>query len=220
MFPSNKRTIFFIKLKLSLILIIAFLSGCANKSAVAGQGEYYRQEMEKSKRLAVEKKLETKEQKVVMKPSYLTKEQREYFVELLGISDEELKNEKLYARINHWMHTPYLWGGGTTKEGVDCSAYVQDIYQKVYNVELPRTSNEQFNFAIKAHFSGQKFLKQGDLLFFRLRNEDKVVSHVGIYLQNGKFTGSNSPHGVQIADLNSKYWQDKFVSGARLLKNL
>ncbi|CAM4414457.1 C40 family peptidase [Zobellia nedashkovskayae] len=207
------------KLKLSFFLIIALLIGCANKTSVAGQGEYYRQEMEKSKRLAAEKVTQDKKEKTIIKPTYLTKEQRLDFSELLGIPYEDLKNEKLYANINDWMDTPYQWGG-TTKNGVDCSAYVQDIYQKVYGFDLPRTSIEQFNFDIKAHFSGQKFLQQGDLLFFRLQDEDKVVSHVGIYLQNGKFTGSNSPRGVQIVDLNSKYWQDRFVSGARLLKNL
>ncbi|MBU2946321.1 C40 family peptidase [Zobellia uliginosa] len=207
------------KLKLSFFLIIALLAGCANKTAVAGQGEYYRQEIEKSKRLAAEKEAQDKKQITIVEPSYLTEEQRLDFSKLLGIPYEDIKNEKLYANIDDWMDTPYLWGG-TTKNGVDCSAYVQDIYQKVYGFELPRTSIEQFNYDIKAHFSGQKFLQQGDLLFFRLRDEDRVVSHVGIYLQNGKFTGSNSPKGVQIADLNSKYWQDRFVSGARLLKNL
>ncbi|MDO6819002.1 C40 family peptidase [Zobellia sp. 1_MG-2023] len=207
------------KLKLSFLLIIALLAGCANKSSVAGQGEYYRQEIEKSKRLAAQKEAQDNKQIVTVEPSYLTKEQRLHFSELLEIPYEEIKNEKLYASINEWMDTPYLWGG-TTKSGVDCSAYVRDIYQKVYSFELPRTSIEQFNLDLKAHFSGQKFLQQGDLLFFRLKDEDKVVSHVGIYLQNGKFTGSNSPTGVQIADLNSKYWQDRFVSGARLLKNL
>ncbi|CAM3511218.1 C40 family peptidase [Zobellia roscoffensis] len=207
------------KLKLSFLLIIALLSGCANKTAVAGQGEYYRQEIEKSKRLAAAKVVQDKKEITIVEPSYLTKEQRLGFSELLGVPYEDLENEKLYASIDEWMGTPYQWGG-TTKNGVDCSAYVQDIYEKVYGLKLPRTSIQQFDFDIKAHFSGQKFLRQGDLLFFRLRDEDKVVSHVGIYLQNGKFTGSNSPHGVQIADLNSKYWQDRFVSGARLLKNL
>ncbi|WP_276166929.1 C40 family peptidase [Zobellia alginiliquefaciens] len=207
------------KLKLSFLLIIALLSGCANKTAIAGQGEYYRQEIEKSKRLAAAKVVQDKKEITIVEPSYLTKEQRQGFSELLGVPYEDLENEKLYASIDEWMGTPYQWGG-TTKNGVDCSAYVQDIYEKVYGLKLPRTSIQQFDFDIKAHFSGQKFLRQGDLLFFRLRDEDKVVSHVGIYLQNGKFTGSNSPHGVQIADLNSKYWQDRFVSGARLLKNL
>lgn len=206
------------KIKLSFLIVIVLLSSCSNKSTKAVQGDYYRREIEKSKRIAAEKAAQEKEQKIVSEPSYLSQDQRTKYAKLLELPENEIKNEKLYAVINDWMGTPYLWGG-TTKTGVDCSAYVQDIYEKTYNFELPRTSIQQFDLDLKAHFTGQKFLKQGDLLFFRLRDEDKVVSHVGIYLQNGKFTGSNSPNGVQIVSLNSKYWQDRFVSGARLLKN-
>lgn len=202
------------KLKLSFLIVIVLFTSCSNKSNKVVQSDYYRQEMEKFKRLATKKA----ELKIITEPSYLNQQERIKFANLLGISPEELKNEKLYAAINEWMGTPYHWGG-TTKNGVDCSAYVQDVYQKVYSFELPRTSIEQFDNNLKAQFTGQKFLQQGDLIFFRLKDEDRVVSHVGIYLQNGRFTGSNSPHGVQIVDLKSKYWQERFVSGARLLKN-
>jgi len=206
------------KIKLSFLVVIVLLASCSNKTSKAGHSNYYKQEIEKSKRLAAEKEKQKSEQSIVREPSFLSASERAKFAALLEIEESEIKNEKLYASINDWMGTPYLWGG-TTKNGVDCSAYVQDIYQQVYDFTLPRTSNEQFDYNLKAHFLGQQFLQQGDLLFFRLRDDDKVVSHVGIYLQNGKFTGSNSPHGVQIVDLNTKYWQERFVSGARLLKN-
>ena len=199
------------KLRLSFIIVILLLVACSKKTQSGNNSSYYKQEIEKSKQL-----LAANKNKPAIK-TYLTAEEKTKFAKLLEINEGELKNEKLYYIINKWLGTPYSWGG-TTKLGVDCSAYVQDVFQKAYKVELPRTSNEQFNYDIKAHFKNQKYLQQGDLLFFRLRFDDKVVSHVGIYLQNGKFTGSNSPHGVQIADLNTKYWQSRFVSGARLLK--
>ena len=88
----------------------------------------------------------------------------------------------------------------------------------MYEQQLPRTSIEQFYLDTRAHFTDQQYLKEGDLVFFRLRHKDKVVSHVGIYLHNGKFLGSNSPRGVEIANLNNAYWQDKYVASARLLK--
>lgn len=206
------------KLKLYFIIVIVLLTACAKKTQSGNDTSYYRQEIEKSKRLAAEKDKIKETPNIPTAPSYLTAAEKTKFARLLEVGEDELQNEKLYDVINDWLGTPYDWGG-TTKSGVDCSAYVQDVFEKAYDFELPRTSNEQFNYDIKAHFKGQKYLQQGDLLFFRLRFDDKVVSHVGIYLQNGKFTGSNSPHGVQIADLNSKYWQDRFVSGARLLKN-
>jgi len=206
------------RLKLSFLLVIVLLVACSKKTQSGNDTSYYKQEMEKSKRLLAEKDAIREKAPIPAGPTYLTAAEKTKFAKLLGVGEEELKNEKLYDIINDWLGTPYNWGG-TTKSGVDCSAYVQQVFEKVYDVALPRTSNEQFNYDIKAHFKGQKYLQQGDLLFFRLRFDDKVVSHVGIYLQNGKFTGSNSPHGVQIADLNAKYWQDRFVSGARLIKN-
>jgi len=212
------------KLKLSFFFLIVLMLSCGKKALSGGDTSYYRREMEKSKRLAAEKEkqrlIESQKPKEIVpaKPSYLSASEKAKFARLLEVGEEKIENEKLYAAINEWLGTPYAWGG-TSKGGVDCSAYVRDIYKKVHDFDLPRTSNEQFNFDITANFKGQEYLKEGDLLFFRLRTDDKVVSHVGIYLQNGKFTGSNSPDGVQITDLNTPYWQERFVSGARLIKN-
>ncbi len=210
------------KIKLSFILVIVLLAACSKKTLKGDNYTYYRQEIEKSKRLQHQAKQteasKTETFKNPSKPSYLTASERVKFAQLLEVEETAIKNEKLYATINEWLGTPYDWGG-STKQGVDCSSYVQQVYQKVYKTELPRTSIEQFYLDTKSHFKNQKYLKEGDLVFFRLRYEDKVVSHVGIYLQNGKFTGSNSPHGVQIANLDDAYWQDKYVACARLLNN-
>ena len=205
------------KIKLSFLLLIVLLSACSQKSQSGNAANYYTQEIKKQKRLDSIDKLNIKTRASLGTASYLTAAERIKFSKILKIKENKLKNEKLYDVINDWLNTPYQWGG-TTKKGVDCSAYVQDVYKKVFGFELPRTSNEQFNYNIKANFKGQQHLQEGDLVFFRLRHNDKIVSHVGIYLQNGKFTGSNSPRGVEIADLNTDYWQDRFVSGARLLK--
>lgn len=147
----------------------------------------------------------------------LTPAEKQAFAGLLQVPTDSIINEKLYASVNDWLGTPYQWGG-TTRNGVDCSSLTQQIYQEVYGQELPRTSIEQFYMDTRAQFQSQKYLEEGDLIFFRLRHQDKIVSHVGIYLQNGKFLGSNSPRGVEISDLGTHYWQDKYVACARLLR--
>lgn len=219
---SLKYTLGLMKIKLLFFLLIVLCLSCSKKTLKGDDAAYYRREIEKSKRLAqqpTEKELMTpKATQTASRPSYLSNAEKEKFAALLEVAPEVISNEKLYAAIDTWLGTPYDWGG-TTKGGVDCSSYVQQIYRDVYGQELPRTSVEQFYMDTKAHFKDQKYLKEGDLVFFRLRHQDKVVSHVGIYLQNGKFTGSNSPHGVVIADLGDSYWQDKYVACARLLKN-
>ncbi len=212
------------KIKLSFVLVIVLLTACSRKTLKGNDYSYYKSEIEKSKRQELLQKEADKKNNTLQEPShpinktprYLSAEERKKFSTLLEVPEKEIKNERLYAVIEEWLGTPYDWGG-TTKKGVDCSSYVQQLYQKVYGQALPRTSLEQFYLDTKSHFRNQEYLKEGDLIFFRLRHQDKVVSHVGVYLQNGKFTGSNSPHGVQIADLNADYWQDKYVACARLL---
>ncbi|WP_072995886.1 C40 family peptidase [Pseudozobellia thermophila] len=208
------------KLKLAITLVIVLSVSCSRKTFQNEDYAYYKREMEKYKRQSTNKEASPeKTVNITKKPpvkKYLTAEEKKKFAQLLGVDEESIRNEKLYAAIKEWLGTPYDWGG-ESKNGVDCSAYVQAIYRKVYGNELPRTSVQQFYFDTDSHFKNQKYLKEGDLVFFRLRNEDRVVSHVGIYLQNGKFTGSNSPRGVEIVDINDPYWQDKYVASARLL---
>ena len=210
------------KIKLLFYLVIVFCCSCSEKTYQNTDYDYYKSEMAKSKKRQQDKELiaENKSPVVVVpdKVSYLSGDDITKYANKLGVSKEDIKNEKLYHTINSWLGTPYLWGGDS-KSGIDCSAFVQEIYHKVYQKELPRTSIEQFYMDTKVHFKDQQYLKEGDLVFFRLRHKDKVVSHVGIYLQNGMFLGSNSPRGVEIVNLNSSYWQDKYVASSRLLNN-
>ena len=202
------------------LLVIVLSGSCAKKTYDSTNYSYYKREINK---LNTSKNAKTKEdsrlKKQHTKPKkniYLTTAQKNQFAQLLEIPSDSIVNEKLYAAIIKWLDTPYQWGG-VSQNGVDCSSLTQQIYYEVYGKEIPRTSIQQFYYDTKAQFKSQKYLKQGDLLFFRLRFQDEVVSHVGIYLQNGKFLGSNSPRGVEITDLGTNYWQDKYVASARLL---
>ena len=204
-----------------MFLLVIVLSGsCAKKTYDSTDYSYYKREINK---LNTSKNAKTKEdsrlKKQHTKPKkniYLTTAQKNQFAQLLEIPSDSIVNEKLYAAIIKWLDTPYQWGG-ISQNGVDCSSLTQQIYYEVYGKEIPRTSIQQFYYDTKAQFKSQKYLRQGDLLFFRLRFQDEVVSHVGIYLQNGKFLGSNSPRGVEITALDTNYWQDKYVASARLL---
>ncbi|MRX64894.1 C40 family peptidase [Maribacter luteus] len=208
------------KIKLVIIIVIVLTVSCSKKTLQNNDYSYYKKEMAKYKRQTQQQDslahATVKPKERPTESRYLSAEEKRRFAQLLEVNETSIRNEKLYAAIKEWLGTPYDWGGNS-KNGVDCSAYVQAIYQKVYKNKLPRTSIQQFYLDTESHFKNQKYLKEGDLVFFRLRNEDKVVSHVGIYLQNGKFTGSNSPRGVEIVDINEPYWQDKYVASARLL---
>ena len=61
---------------------------------------------------------------------------------LLSTPAEEVKNKKMFEFIDDWYGTPYSLGG-TTKKGVDCSAFSQFLFASVYGLGIPRTAREQ-----------------------------------------------------------------------------
>src|SRR5436190_13551935 len=128
---------------------------------------------------------------------------------LLSTPAEEVKNIKMFEFIDDWYGTPYRLGG-TTKKGIDCSAFSQFLFASVYGLSIPRTAREQYN--LTNHISRTE-LKEGDLIFFNTRGG---ISHVGVYLQNNKFVHASTSGGVMISDIFDEYWVRKFVGVGRL----
>ncbi len=125
----------------------------------------------------------------------------------LKIREGKMLNLSLYSFIENWYGTPYQLGG-TTRDGIDCSAFVRQLYNDVYNLGLLRTSREQFSHAYSIN---KDDLKEGDLVFFKIRS--KNISHVGVYLSGGKFVHASVSRGVVISDLDDRYWR-KYYAGA------
>ena len=128
---------------------------------------------------------------------------------LLSTPAEEVKNTKMFEFIDDWYGTPYRLGG-TTKKGIDCSAFSQFLFASVYGLSIPRTAREQYSLTNRI---SRTELKEGDLIFFNTRGG---VSHVGIYLQNNKFVHASTSGGVMISDVFDEYWARKFVGTGRL----
>ncbi len=131
-------------------------------------------------------------------------------VNSLGIEREEGDNEALYDAIQSWIGTPYRYGG-TTKAGIDCSGFVGNIYQEVYNKKLQRVANDMQQ---DCTLISRSELKEGDLVFFT--NSKGRVSHVGIYLKNDIFAHSSTSSGVIISRLGDSYWSKHFYKGGRV----
>jgi hypothetical protein len=128
---------------------------------------------------------------------------------LLDEPVEKQTNLFLLQFIDDWFGTRYQYGG-STKAGVDCSAFVCALENSVYGKTLPRTSREQFDQSQKI---GTIYLQQGDLVFFNTRGG---VSHVGVYLSNNKFVHASTSSGVTISDLDEEYYKRRFVGAGRL----
>jgi lipoprotein Spr len=128
---------------------------------------------------------------------------------LLSTPAEEVKNTKMFEFIDDWYGTPYRLGG-TTKKGVDCSAFSQFLFASVYGLSIPRTAREQYNLTSRI---SRTQLNEGDLIFFNTRGG---ISHVGVYLLNNKFVHASTSGGVMISDIFDEYWAKKFVGVGRL----
>lgn len=131
-------------------------------------------------------------------------------VNALGIEREEGDNEALYNAIQSWMGTPYQFGG-STKAGVDCSGFVSNIYQEVYQRTLHRVANDM---QLDCILISRSELQEGDLVFFT--NSKGRVSHVGIFLKNDLFAHSSTSRGVIISRLGDSYWSKHFYKGGRV----
>lgn len=123
---------------------------------------------------------------------------------------EALANLDLLHFMDEWYGTPYRYGG-TSKKGIDCSAFALGLLSSVFAVSIPRTVREQYENSRRINRSE---LQLGDLVFFNTRGR---ISHVGVYLINNKFVHASTSNGVMISDLDDSYFYKKYVGAGRIL---
>jgi lipoprotein Spr len=116
---------------------------------------------------------------------------------------------KLYDFVFDWIGKPYRFGG-TSKNGIDCSAFARELYARVMNQYIPRNSRQQFKYVKPIN---KEELQPGDLVFFKIKTRD--ISHVGVYLSDNKFIQS-SKSGVNVASLEHPYWKRYYYKAGRL----
>ena len=110
----------------------------------------------------------------------------------VATKQNKLTGASIVAYAKKFIGTPYK-RGGTTTAGFDCSGFTKHVYSH-FNIKLPRTAKSQTS---KGTVVKKANLRIGDLVFF-----GKTISHVGIYVGNGKFIHSPKPGSrIKIAEL-------------------
>jgi len=113
------------------------------------------------------------------------------------------ENQAYKTEFEKWAGTPYKYGGNT-KQGIDCSAFVQSVIFSAQQKSLPRTTEKQSQSGIKIDYNDAK---SGDLVFFKTNLKDK---HVGIFIGNNQFMHASTSKGVIISRLDNPYWASVF----------
>ncbi|MDN3580588.1 C40 family peptidase [Mucilaginibacter flavus] len=133
-----------------------------------------------------------------------------YLSQIMGVALSATSNMKLFHFVYDWIGTPYHFGGESRK-GIDCSAFTKELYSEVFNLDIKRSSRDIFSMVNPV---GKDDLKEGDLVFFKIHS--RRISHVGIYLGNGRFAHASSK-GVAISSLDDNYYSRYFYKGGRML---
>ena len=132
-----------------------------------------------------------------------------------GASRAMQANDVLIRAIS-LVGTPYVWGGNTPESGFDCSGLVNYVFRDMLNLRLPRTSRELS--ALSAPAVAETGLATGDLVFFASGGQ---VSHVGIYVGDGRFVHAPRTGGVvRMERLDGRYWQQRYAGARRVLAGL
>jgi cell wall-associated NlpC family hydrolase len=129
-----------------------------------------------------------------------------------------------------YLGTPYEFGSDRNDTSTfDCSDFVRQAFRDGIQQVLPADSRSQAAFVqdVGAAVSDWHQLQPGDLMFFMSYKGSKAssyagidktqerVTHVGIYLGNGKVLHTYSPEsgGVRIDSFEGTAWEYRFLMG-------
>lgn len=118
----------------------------------------------------------------------------------------------LISEAQGWIGTRYQYGGDS-KSGTDCSGLVMRVYGNVCGLKIPRSTREQVRYCTKV---ARNKMQPGDLVFFASGKSDDKVSHVGLYIGEGRMIHASSSRGVMVSGFDSGYWGDRYFTGARV----
>src|ERR1700749_2428785 len=91
---------------------------------------------------------------------------KDYLSQIMHVAVSATSNMKLFNFVYDWIGTPYRFGG-SSKKGVDCSAFTKELYSQVFNMGIERNSRDIFSMVSPVR---KDDLKEGDLVFFKIHS--------------------------------------------------
>ena len=133
----------------------------------------------------------------------------------------DMLEEGVVASARVALGKPYLYGGtGQGSTGFDCSGLIQYAYAQ-QGISLPRVSTAQATAGREVEKSLEA-LARGDILTFASQPGGSRVSHVGLYLGDGRFIHSSSSKGVMESTLSGtdptgQWWYVRWIGARRII---
>ena len=130
-----------------------------------------------------------------------------------GLSEEQ---DILLDFAFHYLNAPYLWGG-RTPAGIDCSGFVQNVYNSI-GIQLPRDASRQVEFGENVDFVDEARI--GDLAFFE--NEEGYIIHVGMVCGHHQIIHASGHVQINTLDSNGIFRADlgKYTHQLRIIKRI
>lgn len=213
----KKRVLFYLVAFVSTIS----LQSCVTNYVVSKPATYNKEYKTDAKLAALDTQLE-KDKKTLIN-SFISEK-----AVALSNAKNSIKNSEIAKAIKHnktidnilteastYIGTPYRYGG-TTRNGIDCSAFVLSVFGAAAGLTLPRVAASQSQ---EGESIDKENLQKGDLIFF---SHGRRISHVGIVedvTEEGevKFIHAATSKGVMISSLNDSYWGPKFRFAKRVI---
>lgn len=202
------------KIIITLLFVGLLLGSCSTQSYLTQQN--YNTQNNKSGLFAAKTALE----RPMITPDELREEiftnhakTAEELEKNIFVSSLESSFSNILTEAKTFLGTPYRYGG-TTRNGIDCSAFMQQIYE-VEGIELPRVSSRQAKVGMPVNKSE---LQKGDLIFFSTTSKYRIT-HVAMVMEvkenEVKFIHSGSSKGVSVESLNHPYWSARYRTARR-----
>jgi len=146
---------------------------------------------------------------------------------------QSTKNKVTHAGLKY-LGTPYEYGSDRSNTRTfDCSDFTRQAVLDGLGIKIPSTASTQADYAKKVGKTTTQWtnLKSGDLMFFMsykgprpssyagLYKPIQPITHVGIYLGNGKVlhTFSKESGGVTVSKIDGTHWEYRFVFGGSIV---
>ena len=111
--------------------------------------------------------------------------------------------EEIVNYAKQFLGNPYMYGGNSLTNGVDCSGFTTQI-MKNFGINLHRSSSAQFS--NDGYTVSRDNAQAGDLIFYGYNGS---VSHVAIYMGNGQIIHANDERtGICISSAFSNTGKD------------